>query len=164
MNLIDVQGGGINRVLGKLLAEGGIAPAETGNIIELAGRARTGFGVESVGIRFHADLPVSAGNGIFIGCVGRQIGDKAFPNLALAGEFVGFLIPVVEVAYHGYGLGVGSPHPEHPAFPAPAFLRMGAKPFPAVRQCSCVEQIGFFRHVKTPLPTHNLPFMQVGTR
>lgn len=39
VNFIDIQRSGINGVLGKLLAEGGIAPAEAGNIIELAGGA-----------------------------------------------------------------------------------------------------------------------------
>ena len=152
MDLVNVQGGVVGLVLFLLRQEGGVGPLEVRDVIELAGGGGAGFAVEGVGVRFQPGLPVGALDGVFVGRVLLKAGDEALPDLAVPGEGMGAVGPVVEVAHDGNVLGVGSPDPEGPALRAVLRIGMGAKPAPAVGQGSGVEAFGLivFCHSQPP--------------
>ena len=136
MHLVNVQRPVVHRLLGA--AEGIVRPVEVLNVIELAGGAGAGLRVEAVGVGLVAHSPVSAGHGVFIGGIDRQIRDKALPELPLGGKGVGPRVPAVEVPHHGNGPGVGSPDVEPPAVDAALRSGMGAEQLPAIRQAAAV--------------------------
>ena len=152
VDLVDVQGGLVDLVLFLLGQESGVGPLEILNVIELSGGGGAGLAVEGVGVRLQPDLPVGAGDGVFVGRVFPKAGDEALPDLAVPGQGVDAVCPAVEVAHDADALGVRGPDPEGPAFRAVFLIGVGAEPAPAVRQGSGVEAFGVivFCHSQPP--------------
>ena len=141
------------------LPEGLVAPAEAGDVIQLAGGGGAGLRMEPIGVGLQAGLPVGAGDRVFVSGEFLQAGDEALPLLALAGQRIGRFIPTVEIAHHGDAFRVGSPDPEGPARFSPLLRWVGAKPKPTVCQLACVVLSRLFLvcHIvysshRTPLP------------
>ena len=141
MDFIDVQRRAVHRVCGLLFAEGLVTPAETADVVQLAGGGGTGLRVESVGVRLLMDLTVGSPDGELVRGICLEPGNEALPDLPLAFEGGGGLVPVVEVSHHGNRLGVGRPNPEGPAVLSTFFLRMSTKPAPTIRQFPFVETV-----------------------
>ena len=90
-----------------------VAPAESAQIPDLAARARTGLGVEGVGVGFENHLAVLPGYGIFINFSLSDAfnGDCPFTR-ALAIHRRCAHLPVVELTHKAHGSCVGRPHRE----------------------------------------------------
>ncbi|MPM43892.1 hypothetical protein SDC9_90569 [bioreactor metagenome] len=112
VNLVDVQGRGINRVVSLFLPEFRIGPWKALDVYELAGRCGAGLRVESVGVRLVAHGAVRSGHGIFIGGIPGQVRQKSGPGLPLPLQRRGGDIPLVEISHHAHRGGVGRPDPE----------------------------------------------------
>ena len=82
--------------------EGGVGPLEVLNVIELSGGGGAGFAVEGVGVRLQPDLPVGAGDGVFVGHVFPKAGDEALPDLAVPGQGVDAVCPAENIGLFCY--------------------------------------------------------------
>ena len=95
MDLVDVQGGLVDLVLFLLGQEGGVGPLEVFDVVELSGGGGAGLAVEGVGVRLQPDLPVGAGDGVLVSRVLPKAGDEALPDLAVPGQGMDAVRPVV---------------------------------------------------------------------
>ena len=115
VDLVDVGGVVVDGGAGPPLKPGSVAPLVARQVIELGGGAGTGLGVEGVGVGLQTYLAVRGGDGVLINVVLLHPVHMDLPDAVAQGEHGGGLvIPAVEVAHQGNGLGVGGPDPEGP--------------------------------------------------
>ena len=116
VDFINIQRAAVYGVLGPVVHPALVAPLVAGQVVQLGGVAGAGLGVEGVGVGL-GQHPAGGGvDGVFIGVILLQAGNKDLPDAAVQGlHGVGILAPAVEIAHNGHLLGMGSPDTEHPA-------------------------------------------------
>ena len=133
MALIDVHGPAVRGILGPVLQPVLVPPGVLVQLIDLGGVARTGLCMEGVGIGLGHHLAVGALDGILIGIIALQAGNKSLPDPALhLFQGSGGLIPSVEVSEDAHLFGIGRPHPEGAATLPVHLIGVGPKTPPCV--------------------------------
>ena len=131
VDLIDVEGLLVDRVLLPPVQPAPVPPCIAAQLIELGGGTGPGLGVEGIGIGFEQHPAVRRLHGVLVEVVLPEPGDKALPDAPLQ-RFHGVAPgnPLVEIAHHRHGRRVGRPDPEHMSRPPLALRRVGAHVFP----------------------------------
>lgn len=122
MNFVDIERRVVHRMLGLLVPELLVAPAETGEIIQFAGGGRPGLRMEPIGVGLEVYGAVRTLHRILIGGIYLQVRDKALPDLSVfrsraALRFQSLKSPTTETAL-AWGAHTRNSHPVLPRFSA----------------------------------------------
>ena len=113
MQLVDVGGAVVDEIPAPVIQPGLISPLIARQVVDLGGVARTGLGVEGVGVGLEDHLAALALHCVFVGVIAVQPVHMALPHpVEQVVHGGGADVPAVEVSHQGDRLGVGRPDPE----------------------------------------------------
>ncbi len=165
MDLVNIEGGGVDRVGLPPFQPFFIAPAVAAQVVDLGGVPRPGLGVEGKGVGLGQHPAVGGVDGVLICGIAIQPGHEALPDAGADGSHgAGLLRPAVEVPHDVDRPGMGSPDPENIALPAVPGRRVAAQKVMETGGVACGKGIQRRRGGGDFFGWHEMTSMEIGKK